>query len=56
MYKILENNLEIFSTDKYLVQTQSQAKSSRIKLHKVHGIAKSLNPNLTLSMPRGTRG
>ena len=45
MYKILENNLDIFSNDKYLVQMQSQAKSSGIKLLEVHGIEKSLNPN-----------
>ena len=46
MYRILENNLENFSNDKYLVQTCSQAKSSGIKLPEVHGIEKSLNPNL----------
>ena len=46
MYRILENNLENFSNDKYLVQTCSQAKSSEIKLPEVHGIEKSLNPNL----------
>ena len=28
--------------DKYLVQTRSQAKSSRVKLPEVHGIEKSL--------------
>ena len=46
MYKILENNLENFSNDKNLVQTCSQANSSGIKLPEVHGIEKSLNPNL----------
>ena len=46
MHRILENNLENFSNDKYLVQTCSQAKSSGIKLLEVHGIEKSLNPNL----------
>ena len=46
MYKILESNLEKFSNEKYLVQTHSQAKSSGIKLPEVHGIEKSLNPNL----------
>ena len=45
MCKILENNLENFS-DKYLIQMQSQAKSSGIKLLEVHGVEKSLNPNL----------
>ena len=46
MYKILESNLENFSNDKYLVQIHSQAKSSGIKLLEVHGMEKSLNPNL----------
>ena len=46
MYKILENNLEHFSNDKYLVQIHSQAKLSGINLLEVHGIEKSLNPNL----------
>ena len=38
MYKILEDNLENFCDDKYLIQAQSQANSS--------GVEKSLNPNL----------
>ena len=42
MYKILEN----FSDDKYLIQMHSQAKSSGIKLPDIHGVEKSLNPNL----------
>ena len=46
MHRILKNNLENFSNDKYLVQTCSQAKSSGIKLLEVHGIEKSLNPSL----------
>ena len=46
MCKILENNLENFSDSKYLIQMQSQAKSSGIKLPEVHGLEKSLNPNL----------
>ena len=33
-------------TDKYLVQTQSQTKSSGIKLPEVHGIKKILDTNL----------
>ena len=45
MYKILENNLENFYDDKYLIQMQSQATSSGIKLPEVHGVEKSLNPN-----------
>ena len=46
MHRTLENNLEKFSNDKYLVQTHSLAKSSGIKLPEVCGIEKSLNPNL----------
>ena len=46
MYKILENNLENFFDDKYFIQMQSQANSSGIKLLEVHGVEKSLNPNL----------
>ena len=46
IHRILENNLENFSNDKYLVQTHSQAKSSGIKLPEVHVIEKSLNANL----------
>ena len=48
MYQILENNLENICTDKYLIQMQSQAKSSGIKLLEVHGVRKSLDPNLRL--------
>ena len=46
MYKILENNLENFYDDKYLIQMQSQANSSGIKLLEVHGVERSLEPNL----------
>ena len=46
MYQILENSLENFCDDKYLIETCSQAKSSGIKLLEVHGVEKSLNPNL----------
>ena len=52
MYKILENNLNNFDKnnnlgyDKYLIQMHSQAKTSATKLLEVHGVAKSLNPNL----------
>ena len=47
MYQVLENNfyLENFCTDKYLIQMQSQAKSSGIKLPEVHGVRKKLDPN-----------
>ena len=51
MYKILENNLNNinknnFGNGKYLIQTHSQAKTSGIKLPEVHGVGKSLDPNL----------
>ena len=46
MYQILEDNLEKFCDDKYLIQTRSQAKSSEIKLSEVHGMEKGLDPNL----------
>ena len=49
MYQILEDNFYLennFCTDKYLIQTQSQAKSSVIKLPEVHGMRKNLDPNL----------
>ena len=52
MYKILENNLNnfdknnSFNNSKHLVQMCSQAKTSGTKLLEVHGIEKSLNPNL----------
>ena len=52
MYKILENNLDDFDKNnslndsKYLVQIHSQAKTSGTKLLEVHGVEKSLNPNL----------
>ena len=46
MYQILKNSLENCCDDKYLIQTYSQVKSSGIKLPEVHGVEKSLNPNL----------
>ena len=46
MYQILEDNLENLCDGKYLIQTQSQAKCSGIKLPEVHGVGKSLNPYL----------
>ena len=51
MYKILENNLDNidknnFCNGKYLIQTHSQEKTSGIKLLEVHGVGKSLDPNL----------
>ena len=48
MYQVLEDNfyLENFCIDKYLIQMQSQAKSSGIRLLEVHGMRKNLDPNL----------
>ena len=52
MFKILENNLDDFEKNnslkdsKYLVQRCSQAKTSGTQLLEVHGVEKSLNPNL----------
>ena len=52
MYKILENNLDDFDKNnslndsKYLVQMNSQPKTSCTKLLEVQGVEKSLNPNL----------
>ena len=46
MHKILENNLETFCDERYLIQMQSQVKTSGIKILEVHGVEKSLNPNL----------
>ena len=54
MYKILENNLNNLDKDyscsnsKHLVKMCSQAKTSGTKLLEVHGVDKSLNPNLRL--------
>ena len=47
MCNILQEKYDnIGNSVRYLVQTQSQAKSSGIKLPEVHGISKSLDPNL----------
>ena len=48
IYQILEDSsfLENLCTNKYLIQTWSQAKSSGIKLSEVHGMRKNLDPNL----------
>ena len=37
---------DIYYNKKYLIQRRSQAKSSGVKLHKVHGMGKNLDPNL----------
>ena len=44
MYQVLHE--KYYNTENYLVQTQSQARSSGIKLQEVHGIRKNLNPNI----------
>ena len=41
-----EKYYNIGKTEKYLVQTWSQTKSSGIKLPEVHGVSKNLNPNI----------
>ena len=46
MHKVLQENY--FRKDSYLVQTRSQAKSSRIKLLEVHGMRKNLDSNIKL--------
>ena len=52
IYTILQNNLNNFdrnnnlNNSKYLVQMHSQAKTSGTKPLEVHGVEKSLNPNL----------
>ena len=43
MCQILDDN---YYSEKYLVQTRSQAKSGSIKLPKVHGMGTNLDPNL----------
>ena len=50
-YKILEDNMENFgkcnfNSEKYLIQTHSQAGMSGAKLLDVHGVQKELDPNL----------
>ena len=47
MYSILqEKYYNIGNSERYLGQTQSQAKSSGIKLPEVHSVSKSLDPNI----------
>ena len=46
MYQVLyENYYNIGNTENYLVQTQSQTKSSEFKLTEVHGMRKNFDPN-----------
>ena len=44
MHKVLHENY--YGIDNYLVQTRSQAKSSRIKLPEGHGMRRNLEPNI----------
>ena len=44
MHQVLEGSY--YNTEKYLVQTRSQARASGIKLPEVHGMGKSLDPNI----------
>ena len=44
MHKVLQENY--YKINSFLVQTRSQAKSSRIKLPDVHGMRKNLDPNI----------
>ena len=47
MYQVLhEKYYNIGNTENYLVQTQSQMKSSRVKLPEVHGMRRNLDPNI----------
>ena len=47
MHSILHNTYcNIGNSEKYLIQTQSQANSSGIKLPDIHGIGKDLDPNI----------
>ena len=47
MHSILHNKYyNIGNSEKYLVQSRSQTKSNGIKLSEVHGISKSLDPNI----------
>ena len=44
----INNEIDQPKTDKYLVQTRSQAKSSGIKIPEIHGANKGLNPHVKL--------
>ena len=44
----INNEIDQPKTDKYLVQTMSQAKSSCIKIPEIHGTNKGLNPHVKL--------
>ena len=44
----INNEIDQPKTNKYLVQTRSQAKSSGINVPEIHGTNKSLNPHVKL--------
>ena len=44
MHQVLHKNY--YNTENYLVQTRSQARSSRIELPEVHGMGKNLDPSI----------
>ena len=44
IHQVLHKNY--YSTENYLMQTKSQARSSGIKLLEVHGVGKNLDPNI----------
>ena len=46
MHKVLQENY--YKIDSYLVQTRSQTRSSGVKLPEVHGMRKTLDPNMKL--------
>ena len=48
----INNEIDQPKTDKYLVQTRSQAKSSGIKIPEIHGANKGLNPHVKLGKQR----
>ena len=49
MHNVLhEKYYNIGKSERYLVQTWSHTKSSRVKLLEVHGLGKSLDPNVQL--------
>ena len=48
----INNEIDQPQTDKYLVQTRSQAKSSGIEVPEIHGANKGLNPHVKLGKQR----
>ena len=44
----INNKINHPKTNKYLIQTRSQAKSSGIKVLEIHGMNKGLNPHVKL--------